>query len=135
MKKPPYVPLEGLHMLVVDDEADTLEMLRSALVNTHAEVKACANAAEALEVFEAGETDVLISDLDMPNLDGYALIARVRDLEQHQGGHVIAIALTAHVQAEDRERAFALGFDGFLPKPVVPDELVSALCDRLQNAT
>jgi CheY-like chemotaxis protein len=59
----------------------------------------------------------------MPNLDGYALIARVRDLEQHQGGHVIAIALTAHVQAEDRERAFALRFDGFLPKPVVPDEL------------
>jgi signal transduction histidine kinase/CheY-like chemotaxis protein len=133
MKKPP--PFEGLHMLVVDDEADTLEMLRSLLVNTHAEVKACANAAEALEVLEQGQTDVLISDLDMPNLDGYALIARVRDLEQHQGGHVIAIALTAHVQAEDRERAFALGFDGFLPKPVVPDELVSALCDRLQNPT
>ena len=132
MKKPP--PFKGLHMLVVDDEADTLEMLRSVLVNTHAEVKACANAAEALEVFEPGKTDVLISDLDMPNLDGYALIARVRDLEQHQGGHVIAIALTAHVQAEDRERAFALGFDGFLPKPVVPDELLSALHDRLQKA-
>src|SRR5262245_19819643 len=98
MKKPP--PFKGLHMLVVDDEADTLEMLRSVLVNTHAEVKACANAAEALEVFEPGKTDVLISDLDMPNLDGYALIARVRDLEQSQGGHVIAIALTAHVQAE-----------------------------------
>jgi len=135
MKKPPSAPFEGLHMLLVDDEADTLDMLRSVLVNTHAEVKACGNAAEALELFDPGKTDVLISDLDMPNLDGYALIARVRDLEQHQGGHVIAIALTAHVQAEDRERAFALGFDGFLPKPVVPDDLVSALHDRLQNAT
>jgi PAS domain S-box-containing protein len=132
-ENPTFAGFTGLHMLVVDDEADTLEMLRTVLVNTHAEVKACANAGEALEAFEAGKTDVLISDLDMPNLDGYTLIARVRDLEQQQGGHIIAIALTAHVQAEDRERAFALGFDGFLPKPVVPDELLSTLHDRLQN--
>src|SRR5262249_25084455 len=83
MQKPPDAPFKGLHMLVVDDEADTLEMLRTVLVNTHAEVTACANAAEALEVFEARKTDALISDLDMPNLDGYALIARVRDLERH----------------------------------------------------
>lgn len=122
---------KGLHMLVVDDEADTLKMLRTLLANTSAEVKACANAGDALEVFAAGKTDALISDLDMPNLDGYSLIARVRDMEQRQGGHVIAIGLTAHVQAEDRERAFALGFDGFLPKPVVPDELLSALHNRL----
>lgn len=131
--KLPTAPFKGLHMLVVDDESDTLEMLRTVLVNTNAEVKACANVCEALEAFEAGKTDVIISDLDMPSLDGYELIARVRDLEQHQGGHAIAIALTAHVQAQDRERAFALGFDGFLPKPVTPDELLSTLRDRLQS--
>jgi CheY-like chemotaxis protein len=106
-------------------------MLRTVFENTLAEVKACAGAVEALEVLQEWKADALISDLDMPEVDGYALMEKVRNLEKDRGKHIVAIALTAHVQVEDRKRALATGFDAFMPKPVAPNELLAALSDRL----
>jgi CheY-like chemotaxis protein len=121
---------QGLHMLVVDDEADTLAMLKTVLESAHAEVRACGSATEALKIVQEWKTDALISDLDMPGQDGYELIGKIRE---HYGNRVVAIALTAHVQLKDRARALKDGFDAFVAKPVMPDELLAAVSDSLQK--
>jgi PAS domain S-box-containing protein len=124
---------EGMRMLVVDDETDTLEMLKRVFDNTSAETRACGNVVDALEILRDWKADAVISDLDMPNQDGYMLIAEVRELERLHGGHAAAIALTAHVQVADRVRALSAGFDAFVPKPVVPNDLLEAVSGALHR--
>jgi PAS domain S-box-containing protein len=121
----PFV--EGLRVLVVDDDAGTREMLLEMLGQNGAEVTACSSAAEALELLHRARPDVLVSDIAMPGEDGYALIRKVRGLRPEQGGRTPAVALTAHAKAEDRQRALSAGYEVFVPKPVEADELLGAI--------
>jgi CheY-like chemotaxis protein len=116
-------------VLVVDDEPDTLGMLEVLLSEYRAKVRTASSAAEALEVLRWCEPDVLVSDLAMPGEDGYSLISKVRALASESGRQVPAVALTAFIRIEDRARALAAGFNMFVPKPVEPSELVTAIAN------
>ena len=123
----------GLRVLLVDDQADTLEMLRAVLEQQcHAEVRTSVDVATALEVFRQWKPDLLVSDIAMPGEDGYALIAKVRTLEQEARKHTPAVALTAYVRVEDRARALRAGYDRFVPKPVEPRELLATLASLVR---
>jgi PAS domain S-box-containing protein len=122
--------LEGLRVLVVDDEADTCELLQVILEGCGAHVKTASSAAAALEAVAAEEFDVLISDIGMPDEDGYSLIAKVRALGKERGGKVpAAAALTAYAGEEDRIRVLRSGFQIHVPKPISPSELVAIVAN------
>jgi CheY-like chemotaxis protein len=112
--------LRGVRVLVVDDEHDTREVLSVMLSRYGSEVRAAGSVAEALEVFGQWVPDVLVSDIGMPEEDGYALIEKIRALPQEDGADVPAIALTAFAAAQDKERALAAGFQRHLAKPIEP---------------
>ncbi|MDT5269306.1 MAG: hypothetical protein QOH49_1492 [Acidobacteriota bacterium] len=124
---PPSLP--GLRVLVVDDEADTLDMLRAVLEHCQIEVITAGSAAEALEALVQSRPDVLISDLGMPGEDGFALIAKVRKLPAESGGQIPAAALTAYVRSEDRVKVLRAGFQLHVPKPIEPAELVTVVAN------
>ena len=117
--------LDGLRILVVDDEADTRELLKQGLEYCGATVKVAGSAAEALDMLNSSVPDVLISDIGMPGTDGYDFIRQIRKLSRHRGGKVAAIALTAYTRIEDRLRALRAGYDMHVPKPVELTELVT----------
>jgi PAS domain S-box-containing protein len=125
--------LTGLRVLVVDDEPDTLEILRAALTSYGANVRTAVSASHALETFLVWKPNVLISDLGMPNEDGYSLIRKVRALKPEEGGSVPAAALTAYVREEDRLRALDAGFQTHIPKPVDPTEFATEVADLAKN--
>jgi signal transduction histidine kinase/CheY-like chemotaxis protein len=125
----PLPSLEGVQVLLVDEDQDTLSMLTVMLTECKARVQGVASAAEALEVLEWFKADVLVSDLTMPGEDGYSLIAKVRALGALKDRRIPAVALTAYVRIEDRARALAAGFNMFVPKPVEPSELVTAIAN------
>jgi PAS domain S-box-containing protein len=117
--------LDGLRILVVDDEADTRELLKQGLEYCGAKVRAAGSAAEAIDAIVAMVPDILISDIGMPGIDGYDLIRQVRGLPSNKGGRVAAIALTAYTRIEDRLQALRAGYDMHVPKPVELTELVA----------
>jgi signal transduction histidine kinase/ActR/RegA family two-component response regulator len=117
--------LVGLNLLVVDDDADTRELLATALRGEGADVRTAASVAEALAALERRRPDVIISDISMPGEDGYTLARRLRALDH--GGGIPALALTAHARPEDSEQAFLAGFEAHLAKPVSPDELAQTI--------
>lgn len=119
--------LEGVRVLVVDDEPDAQEVACRVLEFYGGEVRTAGNTAQALAILEGWAPTVLVSDIAMPEEDGYALIQRLRKSEAAHGGHVPALALTALARNEDRSRALAAGFDGYLPKPVDPEDLIDAV--------
>ncbi len=119
--------LSGVRVLLVDDEPDTLEILRIVLSEFGAQVRGELSTAGALKTFLEWKPDVLVSDLGMPNEDGYALIERVRSLTPEQGRDVPAAALTAHVRDEDKTLALAKGYQAHIKKPVDPVTLASAV--------
>ncbi|WP_242340894.1 MULTISPECIES: ATP-binding protein [Anaeromyxobacter] len=123
----PLAGLERVRVLVVDDDPDTLDVVRQVLEAAGALVTAAASAREALAALSARPPDVLLSDLGMPGEDGYALIRKIRSLEATRGGRVPAAALTAYTQAEDRTEALLAGFQVYLAKPVEPAELTAAV--------
>jgi signal transduction histidine kinase/CheY-like chemotaxis protein len=128
---------EGLRIVVVDDEPDALEMLIVLLEHCGAHVKACRTAGEAFEAVQSVRPDVLISDIGMPDEDGYRLIQRIRELPPSAGGRTPAIALTAFARAEDRTRALRVGFQTHVVKPIEPAELlavVASLVHRFSEA-
>jgi signal transduction histidine kinase/ActR/RegA family two-component response regulator len=118
--------LDGLRVLVVDDEADSNEAIRVLLSSCGAEVRPATSAAQALEILGQWTPHLLVSDIGMPREDGCALIAKVRALEDGRK-HIHAIALTAHASVEDRVRVLSAGFQMHLPKPVEPAELLAAV--------
>ena len=126
--------LDRLTILVVDDEADTRELLKTGLESCGAQVTLAASAAEALEALENAVPDVLISDIGMPGEDGYDLLRHIRSLPPERGGRVPAIALTAYARVEDRLRALRSGYQMHVPKPVELAELV-AVADSLVSRT
>ena len=119
--------LKGLRILAVDDEPDTLEFVGAVLEQWGAQVVSARSAAEALVALEELKPDVLISDIGMPETDGYALIRKIRDGSKEHGRDIPAIALTAFARAEDRMRVFSEGFQMHIPKPVDPAELATAV--------
>ncbi|MBA3569124.1 MAG: response regulator [Pyrinomonadaceae bacterium] len=122
--------LNGLRVLVVDDEADTCELLQVILEGCGARVKTAKSAAAALEAVANGVFDVLISDIGMPDEDGYSLIAKVRALGKERGDKVpAAAALTAYVGEKDRIRVLKSGFQTHVPKPISPSELVAVVAN------
>ena len=119
--------LTDLRVLVVDDEPDTLEVICAVLNRHGAEVRAAGSSGEALKALAGWRPDVLVSDLGMPDEDGFALIGKVRSLAPGRGGDVPAAALTAYVRDEDRRRALAAGFQTHIAKPVDPAALAAAV--------
>ncbi len=119
--------LDGVRVLVVDDEPDTRNLVAKVLQQCGAIVSTVASAAEALEAFEGGPPDVLVTDIGMPGEDGYALIRKIRARAPEQGGRVPAAALTAYARVDDRMRTLSAGFQLHVPKPVEPAELATVV--------
>ncbi|NMG07950.1 ATPase [Brasilonema sp. UFV-L1] len=131
----PHISLDGVRVLVVDDEADTRDFITTVLQQCQAEVKAVGSVQEALDTMTQWKPDVLVSDIGMPQEDGYSLIRKVRSRERngeislssHKGGKIPAAALTAYARPEDRMRAIQEGYQLHLPKPVEPAELATVV--------
>jgi signal transduction histidine kinase/ActR/RegA family two-component response regulator len=128
--------LDGLRVVVVDDDAEGLALAETVLSRAGAEVRACPSAPPAFDLVRTWMPDVLITDIEMPGEDGYSLIRRVRALPIAEGGATPAIALTAYGRPADRARALAAGFNMHVPKPIDPGELttivasIAALAER-----
>ncbi|HEY9828859.1 MAG TPA: PAS domain S-box protein [Stenomitos sp.] len=116
--------LTGVRVLAVDDEPDARELLATVLTMYGAEVRTVDSAAEVFTALESFNPDVLVSDIGMPDMDGYELIQQIRTLPPEQGGQIPAIALTAYAREEDRQRAMASGFQQQVTKPLEPEQLV-----------
>ncbi len=122
----------SLQVLVVDDETDARELVIQILEDCGAKVVAVASASEAIRVLTAPSSsppDILVSDIGMPNEDGYALIRRVRALDADRGGRIPAVALTAYARPEDRNAALSAGFQSHVAKPVEPAELIAVIAN------
>jgi PAS domain S-box-containing protein len=119
--------LEGVKVLVVDDEPDARRLLTEVLGRCGAEVLSAASAGEALEMVQSWRPHVLVSDIGMPDGDGYELIRRVRELPEERGGSTPAAALTAYAGPADRERALSEGYQLHVAKPVEPAELAAVV--------
>jgi PAS domain S-box-containing protein len=119
--------LQGLAVLVVDDEADTRDFVKRLLEAHGATVTAVTSAAEAIDELAANPPDMLVSDIGLPNVDGYDLMKRIRATEHADNDRLPAIALTAYARAEDRTRALMAGYQAHVAKPVEPLELVATL--------
>ena len=117
--------LEGISVLAVDDDKDSLEVVKRILVARRANVQVASSAEEALKLFASFRPDVLLSDIGMPGQDGYELIRRIR--EQPGGALVPAAALTALARPDDRMRALQAGFQTHVAKPIAPRELVAVV--------
>ncbi|MCT7991505.1 PAS domain S-box protein [Laspinema olomoucense] len=116
--------LAGLRVLVVEDEADTLEFLMTTLEMAGAIVRGVSSATQALAAIAEDKPDVLVSDIGMPELDGYSLIRQVRSQESDSEPVLPALALTAYARDSDRARALNAGFHQHLSKPIQPDRLI-----------
>lgn len=121
--------LQGLRVLVVDDEVDARELIKAMLEPLGVQVMAAASAIEALVALQTFQPDVLLSDIGMPGENGYALIRQLRALEQEQGGRIPAVALTAYARAEDRTQALLAGFQLHVSKPVNQAELAAVVAN------
>lgn len=119
--------LSGIRILAVDDAADTRELLTALLTQYGAEVTTVANGKDALRALQSFQPNILISDIGMPDMDGYALLHQIRSLSPNRGGQIPAIALTAYVRDEDAQRAFQYGYQCHLPKPIDIEQLVQSV--------
>jgi PAS domain S-box-containing protein len=126
--------LDGLRVLLVEDDTDSRELLVAVLEQCRAEVVAVASVAAAMRALEDWLPDVLISDIEMPGEDGFTLIRRLRQLPAERGGEIPAAALTAYARPEDRMRALVAGFQIHVPKPVEPAELVTVVASLAGRA-
>jgi signal transduction histidine kinase/ActR/RegA family two-component response regulator len=132
----PVVPisLAALRVLVVDDDADNLLVLTAILEQKDAQVESANSAAAAVDLLETFEPDIFVLDLEMPDEDGFSLIAKIRERDELRGTNCPAVALTTHLRVEDRVRALAAGFNMFVPKPIEGDELIAAIASLSQLA-
>ncbi len=119
--------LLGVKVLVVDDEPDARQLVSRVLSDCKAEVTVAASAAEAHELMRQNRFDVILSDIGMPDEDGYDFIKRVRMLPDDQGGRTPSAALTAFARSEDRTRALRAGYQSHVAKPVEPSELITVV--------
>ena len=106
---------------------DSRDLITAILTRCGSEVKCCESAAEALEAFRDWKPDLLVSDIGMPNEDGYSLIRKVRKMKSKRAREMPAVALTAYATVEDRARALAAGFQVHVAKPIEPEALVRSI--------
>jgi CheY-like chemotaxis protein/two-component sensor histidine kinase len=123
----PEVSLNGINILLVEDDRDTRMLIQRMLELRGAQVTAAASAAEALKSFSATVPDVLVSDIAMPDEDGYSLMRKVRSLSRDAGGQIPAIALTGYASAKDKADTFAAGYQAHVAKPLEPTDLITAI--------
>jgi len=121
------VRLDDVHVLLIEDDDDTRKLLGTMLKRYGARVTATKSAAEALQVFEGDLPDVMVSDIGMPDQDGYELIRRVRALPLEKGGGTPAIALTGYASRKDRERALSSGYQRHMAKPIEQADMIAAI--------
>jgi len=117
--------LDGLRVLLVDDEAEAREIISTVIARTGAEVTACHSASEALAKLSEWKPDVILSDIAMPDEDGYSFIGKVRSLPREKGGETPAAALTAYARDIDRRQALAAGYQMHIAKPIGATQLVT----------
>lgn len=120
-------PLEGLHVLLVEDMDDAREMLALILEMEGAVVVAAASAAEALGVLDRQDFEILVSDIGLPDMNGYDLMRTIRAHEARTGGFLPAVAVTAFTSESDRREALRAGFQSHCPKPIALDDLVQVM--------
>ena len=125
--------LDGVRVLVVDDNEDTCELVGLIMQQHGALVTLAGSAVQALKVLNEHPQDVLICDIGMPDEDGYLFMKRLRARKPEQGGHVPAIALTAFSEPEERKRILQSGFQMYVGKPAEPFDLVAAVCRLFGN--
>ncbi|HEX2489607.1 MAG TPA: PAS domain S-box protein, partial [Blastocatellia bacterium] len=125
--------LSGVRVLVVDDDEDARDVLSAVLDNYGAEVITAVSATQALDILATEKFDVLVSDINMPGMDGYELIRMVRAMKPEQGGRIPAVALTAYARAEDRVQALQSGYQMHVPKPIEPAELEVVVATLARN--
>ena len=123
--------LDGLKILVVDDDRDTRDLVSTILTRCGSEVRCSESAADALLAFQEWNPDLLVSDIGMPLEDGYGLIRKLRKLKSRRAKQIPALALTAYATDEDRTLALSAGFQMHLPKPIEPESLVSSIAAAL----
>ena len=126
--------LNGLRVLVVDDNEDCLCIVTFILSDYQAQTKTATSVDEAIEAIEEWKPDIVISDIGMPNKDGYSLVSSIRNKEASMGGFLPAVALTSYAYPEDIREAIDAGFQELIRKPFEPDELVAVLA-RLTGQT
>jgi len=119
--------LKGLRILVVDDEADSRDLVTAILTRCGSKVRCCESAAEALKAFREWKPDLLVSDIGMPNEDGYELIKKLRKLRLKRAKEIPVVALTAYATDDDRERTLSAGFQVHVAKPIEPEALVRSI--------
>src|SRR4051812_16563351 len=122
-------PLEGRDILVVEDDSDTIQMIKIVLEQNGARVVQAGSVPDALVQFESERPDAIVTDIGMPGLNGYALIAEIRRLDAERGENTKALAVTAFATPKDQELALASGFNGYITKPFDPQALVQAIVD------
>jgi CheY-like chemotaxis protein len=123
----PPASLGGVRVLVVDDDPDALELVAAVLTSAGAETRTVRSARGALTMLETWRPDVVVSDVEMPEMDGHAFVAALRARDAAHGGRVPAVALTAYGREEDRVRLLAAGFQMHLAKPFEPAHLVTVV--------
>jgi signal transduction histidine kinase/ActR/RegA family two-component response regulator len=126
-------PPGKVHLMIVEDDPDTLEMLRATLESRGFRVTACESAAETLKVASGTQVDLIISDIGMPQMDGFHMIERLREIAGYQD--VPAIALSGYASQKDAKAALAAGFNAHVSKPVDPAELIIMVNGLLQNSS
>jgi CheY-like chemotaxis protein len=124
------VRIDGVRVLVTDDDMNARELLAVVLENAGAELRAAASTEDAIMILETWTPDVVLSDIEMPGEDGYGLIERIRRMAATTD-RVVAVAVTAHARPEDRARALQVGFQRHLAKPIDPGELLSVISTLL----
>jgi CheY-like chemotaxis protein len=129
------IDLSGVKALVVDDEIDSREFVKFVLEQAGAQVISVSSALEALQILTRSKPNILLSDLGMPDFDGYMLISQIRMLPAEQGGNVAAIALTAYAGETTRQQTQAAGFQLHLSKPIPPQELIASVAQLIFQQT
>jgi CheY-like chemotaxis protein len=126
--------LNGVRILIVDDEADARDMLRAVLEQLGANVVTASSARDGFDLLQLWKPQVLVSDIGMPEEDGYAFIRKVRALSSEEGRNLPAIALTGYVRVEERMRSLEAGYQMLVPKPVEVGELAGTIATLIRRA-
>ena len=116
-------------MLIVEDSPDTLLLLSTIFRREGATVTTASSAAEALKLMDEWKPHILVSDIGLPEVNGYEMIGKIRERSEEEGGRIPSIALTAFARTEDRLRALSAGFNMHVPKPVEPAELITVIAN------